>query len=48
MELFDIVRQAQGGHAIANMARAFNLTPEQAEAAVKAWSVQHDPEHTWQ
>ena len=36
MELCDIVRQAQGGHAIANMARAFNLTPEQAEAAVKA------------
>ena len=33
MELFDIVRQAQGGHAIANMARAFNLTPEQAAAA---------------
>ena len=46
MELCDIVRQAQGGHAIANMARAFNLTPEQA--AVKAWSVQHNPEHTWQ
>ncbi len=36
MELFDIVRRAQGGNAIANMARAFNLSPEQAEAAVKA------------
>lgn len=36
MDLFDIVRQAQGGNAIANMARAFNLTPAQAEAAIKA------------
>ncbi|MEQ1612925.1 MAG: DUF937 domain-containing protein [Hyphomicrobiaceae bacterium] len=36
MDLFDIVRQAQGGNAIANMARAFNLSPTQAEAAVKA------------
>ena len=35
MELFDIVRQAQGGNAIANMARAFNLTPAQADAAVR-------------
>lgn len=36
MELYDLVQQAQGGNAIANMARAFNLSPEQAEAAVKA------------
>lgn len=36
MNLIDIVRQAQGGQAIANMARAFNLSPEQADAAVKA------------
>ena len=36
MDLFDIVRQAQGGNAITNMARAFNLTAEQANAAVKA------------
>ena len=36
MELFDIMRQAQGGNALVNMARAFNLSPEQTEAAVKA------------
>jgi hypothetical protein len=36
MDLIDIVRQAQGGNAIANMARTFNLTPEQAESAVTA------------
>jgi hypothetical protein len=36
MELIDIIRQAQGGRALANMARTFNLTPEQADAAVKA------------
>lgn len=36
MELLDIVRAAQGGNAIANMARAFNVSPEQAEAAVEA------------
>jgi len=36
MDLIDIIRQAQGGKAIANMARTFNLGPEQAEAAIKA------------
>ena len=36
MELIDIVRQAQGGSAITNMARAFNIAPGQAEAALKA------------
>jgi hypothetical protein len=36
MELIDIVRAAQGGNAIANMARTFNLSPEQAEAAINA------------
>ena len=36
MELIDIVRQAQGGGAITNMARAFNIDPSQAEAALKA------------
>jgi hypothetical protein len=36
MELIDIVRQAQGGNALANMARAFNLNPQQAEAALQA------------
>lgn len=36
MDLVDIIRQAQGGNAIANLARAFNLEPKQAEAAVKA------------
>jgi hypothetical protein len=36
MDLIDIVRQAQGGNAIANMARTFNLSPQQAEAAIKA------------
>jgi hypothetical protein len=36
MELLDIVRQAQGGNAIENMARSFNLSPQQAEAAIKA------------
>ncbi len=36
MDLIDIVRLAQGGNAIANMARTFNITPEQAEAAVQA------------
>ncbi len=36
MELIDIVRQAQGGSAITNMARAFNIGPGQAEAALKA------------
>lgn len=36
MDLIDIIRQAQGGKAIANMALTFNLSPEQAEAAIKA------------
>jgi hypothetical protein len=36
MQLLDDVRQAQGGHAIANMARSFNITPAQAEAAIAA------------
>lgn len=36
MNLYEIIAQAQGGNAIANMARTFGLTPEQAEAAVKA------------
>ena len=36
MELIDIIRNAQGGQAIANLARNFNLTPEQAEAAIQS------------
>jgi hypothetical protein len=36
MQLLDAVRQAQGGKAIENMARSFNITPEQAEAAIVA------------
>ncbi len=36
MQLLDEVRQAQGGHAIENMARSFNITPAQAEAAIAA------------
>ena len=34
MDILDIIRQAQGGQAIANMARTFNLPPEQIEAAI--------------
>jgi hypothetical protein len=36
MQLLDDVRRAQGGHAIENMARTFNVTPAQAEAAIAA------------
>lgn len=36
MDLLDEVRQAQGGKAIENMARSFNITPAQAEAAIAA------------
>ena len=36
MDLIDIVRQAQGGKAIANMAQAFDLSTEQIEAAITA------------
>jgi hypothetical protein len=36
MQLLDDVRQAQGGRAIENMARSFNITPAQAEAAIAA------------
>jgi hypothetical protein len=36
MQLLDDVRRAQDGHAIENMARQFNITPAQAEAAISA------------
>ena len=36
MQLLDEVRRAQGGKAIENMARSFNITPSQAEAAIAA------------
>jgi hypothetical protein len=36
MQLLDEIRRAQGGHAIENMARSFNITPAQAEAAITA------------
>jgi hypothetical protein len=36
MQLLDEVRRAQGGKAIENMARSFNITPAQAEAAIAA------------
>jgi hypothetical protein len=36
MQLLDEVRRAQGGHAIENMARSFNISPAQAEAAIAA------------
>ena len=36
MDLINIIRSAQGGRAIENMARTFNLTPAQAEAAIQA------------
>jgi hypothetical protein len=36
MQLLDEVRKAQGGRAIENMARSFNITPAQAEAAIAA------------
>jgi hypothetical protein len=36
MQLLDEVRRAQGGKAIENMARNFNITPAQAEAAIVA------------
>jgi hypothetical protein len=36
MQLLDEVRRAQGGKAIENMARNFNITPAQAEAAIAA------------
>jgi Bacterial protein of unknown function (DUF937) len=36
MQLLDEIRQAQGGRAIENMARSFNITPAQAEAAIAA------------
>lgn len=32
--MFDTLRQAQGGGAMANIARAFNIDPRQAEAAI--------------
>ena len=34
--LYEILRNAQGGQAIDNLAAQFNITPEQADAAVKA------------
>ena len=34
--LYEILRNAQGGHALDNLASQFGLTPEQADAAVKA------------
>lgn len=34
--LYEILRNAQGGQAIDNLAAQFNITPEEAEAAVKA------------
>jgi hypothetical protein len=34
--LYEILRNAQGGHAFENLASQFGITPEQAEAAVKA------------
>ena len=34
--LYEILRNAQGGHALDNLASQFDLTPEQADAAVKA------------
>ena len=34
--LYEILRNAQGGQAIDNLAAQFNLTPEEADAAVKA------------
>lgn len=36
MQLLDEVRQAQDGKVIENMARSFNITPAQAEAAIAA------------
>jgi hypothetical protein len=36
MQLLDEIRRAQGGRAIENMARSFNITPAQAEAAIAA------------
>jgi hypothetical protein len=36
MQIMDVLKQAQGGNAIENMARSFNITPAQAEAAIKA------------
>lgn len=36
MDLIDVIRQAQGGHAIDNLARAFQIPPAEAEAAVEA------------
>jgi hypothetical protein len=34
--LFDVLRDAQGGEAIDNLARQFNLTPEQTQRAIDA------------
>jgi hypothetical protein len=34
--LYEILRNAQGGQAIENLAAQFNITPEEADAAVKA------------
>jgi hypothetical protein len=34
--LYEILRNAQGGQAIDNLAAQFNITPEEADAAVKA------------
>jgi hypothetical protein len=34
--LFDVIRDAQGGEAVDNIARQFNLTPEQAQRAIDA------------
>lgn len=36
MDLIDFVRSAQGGRAVANMARTFNIAPEQADAVIQA------------
>jgi hypothetical protein len=34
--LYEIVRSAQGGHALDNLASQFNITPEEADRAVRA------------
>lgn len=36
MQVVDILKSAQGGHAVENLARAFNLSPDQAAAVLDA------------